>query len=104
MTMYVEMLTISLDSDGPSPMRRDWLTERAIACRDRMFASRLQMSGCDSAQRLAYELAYDRALIDLSTANGIEVGPERFAHPREERARLERVLAEGGVYLRTLNP
>jgi hypothetical protein len=99
MTMYVELLTTSLDSDRASTISGDGLFETAIACRNRMLGSRVQTGNCGSAQRLAYEIAYDRALINLSAASGIDVGPERFAHPPEERTRLEQALAEEGVYL-----
>jgi len=43
---------------------------------------------------LAYELAYDRALIHLSQHIGIDTGPERFVVPERERERLHQALVE----------
>jgi len=48
----------------------------------------------DADALLAYELAYDRALINLSQQNGIDTGPERFVVPERERERLHQALVE----------
>jgi hypothetical protein len=47
-----------------------------------------------SLDLLATELAYDRALINLSLHIGIDTGPERFNVPGRERDRLHRAVAE----------
>jgi hypothetical protein len=47
-----------------------------------------------SLDLLATELAYDRALINLSLHIGIDTGPEHFNVPGRERDRLHRVVAE----------
>ncbi len=48
----------------------------------------------DAGAVLAYELAYDRALINLSLQIGIDTGPERFDVPDRERERLQQALVE----------
>ncbi|MGA2474045.1 MAG: hypothetical protein ABSG39_11195 [Acidimicrobiales bacterium] len=53
-------------------------------------------SGQDVPGRLASEVAYDRALIDISDAMGIETSPGHFVSPMTERQRPEHVLAERG--------
>ncbi len=46
----------------------------------------------DASQVIAYELAYDRALVNLSLMLGIDTGPERFDVPFLERDRLHEAL------------
>ena len=41
-----------------------------------------------------HELAYDRALINLSLQIGIDTGPEHFVVPERERQRLHQALVE----------
>lgn len=48
----------------------------------------------DTSQVIAYELGYDRALINLSLTLGIDTGPERFDVPSQERDRLHRALVQ----------
>jgi len=48
----------------------------------------------DFSAVFAYELAYDRALINLSVQIGIDTGPERFVVPERERERLQKALVE----------
>ena len=48
---------------------------------------------------LAREVAYDVALVELASVMGIATDLERFAQPRLERARLERLLRDRGVLL-----
>ena len=48
----------------------------------------------DASQVIAYELGYDRALINLSLTLGIDTGPERFDVPSQERDRLHRALVQ----------
>ena len=48
----------------------------------------------EASQVIASELAYDRALINLSLMLGIDTGPERFDVPFLERDRLHEALTE----------
>src|SRR5208282_1861898 len=48
----------------------------------------------ETSQVIAYELGYDRALINLSLTLGIDTGPERFDVPSQERDRLHRALVQ----------
>ena len=48
----------------------------------------------DAEAVFAYELAYDRALINLSLQIGVDTGPEHFAVPERERERLQKALVE----------
>jgi hypothetical protein len=48
----------------------------------------------DADAVLAYELAYDRALINLSLQIGVDTGPEHFVVPERERERLQKALVE----------
>jgi hypothetical protein len=89
--MYVELLSTVLSTGTKELNVDEWLV-LALECRDRMLESRLQQ-GESSASVLANDVAYDLALINLCAAAGIGVDPERFAHPREERHRLEQQLA-----------
>lgn len=91
---YCELLTQAMKiprAAGPS----DGLLEALLNSRsDRALdkcGPRPDLSEC-----LAHEVAYDRALIDISDAMGIETSPVHFASPVGERRRLEQVLAERG--------
>jgi len=48
---------------------------------------------------LADQMAYDVALIRYARSLGIDCDPEGFGSPRDERQRLERVLASRGIPL-----
>ena len=48
----------------------------------------------DADAVFASELAYDRALINLSLQIGVDTGPEHFAVPERERERLQKALVE----------
>ena len=54
----------------------------------------------DAIRAIAYELAYDRALIILCLMVGIETGPERYDVPLVERERLHRAVVEAVPSLR----
>ncbi len=96
--MYVELLSAVLADEDANPVTAGSALDVAIECRSRMLRSKVQAT-VSAQHQLAYEIAYDRALVNLCALNGIDVDPERFAHPREERERLERALAETGVDL-----
>jgi len=96
--MYVELLSAVVAEGKARPSTGDALLDAAIGCREQLLGYRPQATS--SAQSgLAFEVAYDRALLNLCSANGIAVDPRNFIHPREERSRLEAVLAERGVDL-----
>ena len=48
----------------------------------------------DADAVFASELAYDRALINLSLQICVDTGPEHFAVPERERERLQKALVE----------
>jgi hypothetical protein len=98
MSMYVELLSAVLAGEDAMPETADVLLDVAVACRARMLGSKAGVT-VSAKHALAYEIAYDRALVNLCAVGGIDVDPGRFAHPGEERARLERSLAETGVDL-----
>jgi hypothetical protein len=98
MSMYVELLAAVL-SDRPSgEMAGLSLLDEAVDCRARLIRSKKQ-AGVSAQQELAYELAYDSALVKLCAAGGIDVDPGWFSRPGQERTRLEQVLAGSGVDL-----
>lgn len=99
MSMYVEVLSGALDNWGPD-VDEDDLVDHALAC---LLALSPSPSDRRSANaKLASEIAYDRALIKLAAANGIDVAAGRFSRPQAERNRLERELVERGIDLRSL--
>jgi hypothetical protein len=65
-------------------------------------ASRQQRAGAAgkpgalATDRLAYEVAYDLALIGVSAAMDIDTTPTNFKNPLRERERLEHQLADLG--------
>lgn len=97
--MYVALLSAVLAHDEPMAISRDSLLDAVVDCRTRMARSKVG-ANVSARHALAYEIAYDHALVRLCTAGGIHVDPEGFSHPRQERARLERALTESGVDLR----
>lgn len=94
--MYVDLLSAALEVERGGPVSEAGLFASAMACRTRMLDARLRKIRSAEAQ-LAIELDYDRSLIALCAAVGIDVQARDFARPESERARLERVLAEAGV-------
>ena len=77
----------------PTAPDRDHLGAFLIALADLEEFRRSGPTG-DLYAVFAHELAYDRALIELSLQIGIDTGPERFVVPERERERLERALVE----------
>jgi hypothetical protein len=96
MSMYVELLSAVLADGEAQPVRSDSPLDVAVECRHRML-DRKGRPGGSIEHELADEVAYDRALVNLCAASGIDVDPRRFSHPRRERARLESALVERGV-------
>jgi hypothetical protein len=98
--MYTHLLSSAFD-DWVDAVTGDTLVDYALVCRAETLAP-LSEDGRGSASAyiaLGAEVAYDRALIKLCTANGIEVSAEGFSHPAAERNRLERELASCGINL-----
>ncbi len=97
--MYVELLSALLADGETRPVRDDSPLDMALDCRGRMLERRGRPGG-SIQHELADEVAYDRALVNLCAASGVDADPTRFSHPLRERARLENALAERGVDLR----
>jgi hypothetical protein len=94
--MYADLLS-SVLNDWVDELTGDALIDFAQVCRAQMLDS---SPGRDSASTaLAAELSYDRALIKVCEAHGIEVMPLLFSHRSEERARLEGELVAIGIDL-----
>ena len=94
-SMYADLLTNALaNMDGA--WRADDLFDHVLACRIEMLSSS-SLPGDDAYLTLAKEIAYDRALIRLCVTHGVEARAVDFAHPGEERRRLERALIDRGV-------
>ena len=100
--MYSHLLSSVLD-DWVDEFTGEALVDYALVCRAATLASRPRCSakGMDESACIALgaEIAYDRALIKLCAANGIQVSAEGFSHPAAERARLEHQLATHGIGL-----
>jgi hypothetical protein len=101
MSMYADILSQALN-DWVDDLSGDALIEFAHVCRAQMLDSSLPSNTTSTA--LSAELSYDRALIKLCEAHGIDVKYASFAPPGEERARLERRLVAIGVDLVALSP
>ncbi len=97
MSMYVSVLSSALELFEPG-LDDDALIEHVRKCRHALPPWDLG-SGTYSAEALAVEIAYDRALVCLADRFGIDVTPAGFAHPKIERERLEFALLEVGVDL-----
>jgi hypothetical protein len=98
MTMYVHLLSAALTSQEPRAGPPGELLAVARTRREQMLSS--TSHNHPSAERsLAYDVNYDAALIGLCGVMGIDATPASFGQPREERARLERALADAGLDL-----
>lgn len=89
---YRDLLATSMASSPTAPAH-DHLGTFLLALAD---LDEIRRSGTtrDASQVIASEIAYDRALINLSLTLGIDTGPERFDVPLLERDRLHEALAE----------
>jgi hypothetical protein len=91
--MYVEILTVALEAQDHEASDPAELHRIAIDQRDR--AGRAADSGDGTVEsQLAFDVAYDRALINLCHSVGIDTEVTQFSRPRVERLRLENALAE----------
>ena len=96
--MYSHILSSAL-VDWVDELTGQALFEYAVVCRNEMLRPSVPQRESALAT-LAAEVAYDRALLKLCEANGIDVVDLNFLHPKEERNRLEAALANMGVDLR----
>ncbi len=96
MSVYAAILSSVLD-DWVDELSGDALIEFARVCRAQMLGTSPTRDSASTA--LAAELSYDRALIKVCQAYGIEVMPIRFSRPGDERSRLEGELVAIGVDL-----
>jgi hypothetical protein len=100
--MYVELLAAVLD-DRSEVQADDRLLTMALDCRSHVVEIRPHGRG-SAHHALVVEVAYDRSLIKLCVATGIDADPARFENRHAERARLERELtAAAGVDLAALS-
>ncbi len=97
MSMYVDLLSNALD-DWTGELSDDDLVDHVLTCRSKMLSA-VPRRGESTYSALAAEIAYDRALIKLCVAHDIDVVPQDFVFPSEERDRLEHALATAGVDL-----
>jgi hypothetical protein len=98
--MYTHLLASVFD-DWVDELTGSALVDYTLVCRDEMLASALHRPG-SASMALAAEVSYDRALIKLCVANGVEVNALGFSHPAVERERLEHGLMAAGVDLAVL--
>jgi hypothetical protein len=94
--MYTHLL-LSVFDDWVDTLSGPALVDYAVVCRTEMLVVSAPEREESASMALAAEVAYDRALIKLCTANGIDADPLGFSHPAAERARLERELAAAGI-------
>jgi hypothetical protein len=97
-SMYRELLSTAVAHEEAPVAPVGSGLEVAIECRARMLGHRGRMNG-SAQQRLATEVAYDRALVNLCAASGIDVDMRRFDHPEQARERLEGALTDMGIDL-----
>jgi hypothetical protein len=95
--MYTHLLSSVFD-DWVDELSGSALVDYAVVCRAEMLAS-TPFRRESATLALAAEVNYDRALIKVCMANGIEADVLGFANPGAERARLERDLAAAGIDL-----
>lgn len=98
--MYVDLLSSALE-EWEDDLSGEALVDYAMTCRNEMLTT-VPRRGKSAYVALAAEIAYDRALIKLCAAYGIDAVPADFAHPGDERAQLEQALADAGVDLAAL--
>ena len=99
--MYVRLLSDSLE-DWTDQLTIEALIDHALTCRHEMLET---LSGQrDTVYGLiGAEVAYDRALIKLCAVMNIDCEVVNFVFPRQERRRIEAVLATSGVDLAALS-
>jgi hypothetical protein len=102
MAIYPELLSSALLADEAKEVALGELLATALTRRARVLKSGGRR-GHSVERDLIHDVGYDCALIRLCSAVGIDVTASSFGRPREERARLERALAAGGLDLARLD-
>jgi hypothetical protein len=98
--MYVDILS-GAQVGWVSDLSEDALLHYVLSCRA-LLSSHDPGAGGSAHASLAAAIAYDRALMNLAAARGIDASPRNFCNPPMERRRLETALAEGGIDLEGL--
>jgi hypothetical protein len=98
--MYTHLL-LSVHGDMVEDLAGQALVGYAVVCRTATLDCG-RHPGQSAYSALAADVTYDRALIRLCRANGVEAIESSFSHPREERDRLERALTTAGIDLAAL--
>jgi hypothetical protein len=93
--MYADLLSRALGKERAVHRSNDLLLADLVRSRARLRAEDTATTPADEA--LARELSYDGALLRLCESLDVPATPSRFVNPEQERARLERELAERGV-------
>jgi hypothetical protein len=102
--MYVDLLMRALGDGGDGTRSSDLLLADLVHSRARVRAAEGQTASSTAADALARELSYDGALIRFCRSIDVPAGPSQFSNPHEERARLERELADRGIDVTTAAP
>ncbi len=92
--MYAAILS-SVLNDWVDELSGQALIDFAQVCRVQMIES----AGETAVIALAAELSYDRALVKVCAAHGIDVTTRRFTNPKQERVELEQELTALGIDL-----
>ena len=95
MAMYADLVSRAL-LDGDQESDRAALIQTALMARLAITTERAEVTVPGT---LADQISYDRSLIRLCLACGINTEPSRFEQPAIERGRLETVLSSIGVDL-----
>jgi hypothetical protein len=90
--VYADILS-SILNDWVDELSGDALIHFAQVCRAQM----LESARDTAVIALAAELSYDRALIKVCEACGIDATSLRYSHPGQERSRLESELTAIGI-------
>jgi hypothetical protein len=99
-TMYADLIEAALAEVYPTGDQISSNQERdeVIRRRKRLASATGRVGGRrDVTAALADQVAYDVALIRLARSVDVRCDPRNFGWPRNERQRVERTLANGGV-------
>jgi hypothetical protein len=95
--MYADLLSRALGKERATDRSNDLLMADLVQSRARLQAAE-DTATTPADEVLARELSYDGALIALCRSLDVPATtPTRFASPIQERARLERELADRGI-------
>jgi hypothetical protein len=99
--MYVDLLIRALGDGGDGTRSSDLLLSDLVHSRARLRAADGHTASSTAADALARELSYDGALIRFCQSIDVPASPSHYSNPHDERARLERALADRGIDLTT---